>query len=45
MHAIRSDEIGLGPHTGNYWDLTVRDGKIVSAQREVEFMTGFEDQI
>jgi hypothetical protein len=46
MHAIRSDEIGLGPYTGNYWSLTVRDGKIVSAQREVEFMaSGFSDQI
>jgi hypothetical protein len=46
MHAIRSDEIGLGPYTGNYWSLTVRDGKIISAQREVEFMaSGFSDQI
>ena len=27
-HAIRSDEIGLGPYPG-YWDLTVRDGEIV----------------
>jgi hypothetical protein len=46
FHAIRSDEIGLGPYTGNYWSLTVRDGKIVSARREVDFTTsGFEDQI
>jgi len=46
FHAIRSDEIGLGPYTGNYWSLTVRDGKIVSARREVEFMaSGFSDQI
>ena len=28
-HAIRSDEMGLGPYPG-YWDLTVRDGEIVS---------------
>ncbi len=28
-HAIRSDEIGLGPYPGS-WDLTVRDGEIVS---------------
>ena len=28
-HGIRSDEIGLGPYTGR-WDLTVRDGEIVS---------------
>ena len=45
FHAIGSDEIGLGPYTGNYWDLTVRDGKIVSARREVEFNSGFGDQI
>jgi len=45
FHAIRSDEIGLGPYTGNYWSLTVRDGKIVSARREVDFNSGFGDQI
>jgi hypothetical protein len=28
-HAIRSDEIGLGPYPGT-WDLTVRDGEIAS---------------
>lgn len=28
-HGIRSDEIGLGPYPGS-WDLTVRDGEIVS---------------
>jgi Tol biopolymer transport system component len=28
-HAIRSDEIGLGPYPGD-WTLTVRDGEIVS---------------
>ena len=31
FHVLRSDEIGLGPFGDNYWDLTVRDGKIVSA--------------
>jgi hypothetical protein len=36
-HAIRSDEIGLGPYPG-YWDLTVRDGEIgsVSLHWEIE---------
>jgi hypothetical protein len=29
FHAIRSDEIGLGPYPGS-WDLTVRDGEIVA---------------
>jgi hypothetical protein len=45
FHVIGSDEIGLGPFTGNYWSLTVRDGKIVSARREVDFNSGFGDQI
>jgi hypothetical protein len=46
LHAIRSDEIGLGPYTDNYWSLAVADGKIVSARREIAFMTnGFSDQI
>jgi hypothetical protein len=46
MDASGSDEIGLGPYTGNYWRLTVRDGKIVSAERDIAFMTnGFSDHI
>jgi hypothetical protein len=28
-HTLRSDEIGLGPYSGSYFDLTVRDGEIV----------------
>jgi hypothetical protein len=32
LQAVRSDELGLGPYTGNYWRLTVRDGKLVSVQ-------------
>jgi basic membrane protein A and related proteins len=39
LHALRSDEIGLGPYAGNYWDLTVRDDKIVSASTTWAFMT------
>jgi hypothetical protein len=30
---LRSDEIGLGPYSGSYWDLTVRDGEIVQASK------------
>ncbi len=46
MDASGSDEIGLGPYPGNYWRLTVRDGKIVSARRDIAYMTnGFSDQI
>ena len=29
FHAIRSDEIGRGPYSGSYFNLTVRDGEIV----------------
>jgi hypothetical protein len=36
FHAIRSDEIGLGPFHGSYWDLTVRDGEIVRAMQNWE---------
>src|SRR5262245_17242231 len=46
LHAIRSDEIGLGPYTGNYWDLTVRDGKVTSATNYWDFMAnGFSKQM
>lgn len=39
FHFIRSDEIGVGPFGDNYWDLTVRDGKIVMAVDNLPFMT------
>jgi len=46
FHGIRSDEIGLGPYSDNYWDLTVRDGKIVAAANTIAFMTnGFSEQV
>lgn len=31
FHGIRSDEIGLGPYSGSFFDLIVRDGEIVRA--------------
>ncbi|HEY3483914.1 MAG TPA: BMP family ABC transporter substrate-binding protein, partial [Ilumatobacteraceae bacterium] len=31
LHALGSAELGLDPYRGNYWDLGLRDGKIVSA--------------
>lgn len=31
FHGIRSEEIGRGPYSGSYIDLTVRDGQIVRA--------------
>jgi hypothetical protein len=46
LQAIRSDEIGLGPYTDNVWRLTVRDGKIVSAQQEMPHSSnGFSTQV
>jgi hypothetical protein len=36
FHAIRSDEFGVGPFHGSYWDLTVRDGEIVGAMQTWE---------
>jgi hypothetical protein len=46
MQAIRSEEIGLDPYTGNVWRITVRDGKIVSALQNIPYgANGFRDQI
>lgn len=36
FHAIRSDEIGLGPFHGSSWFITVRDGEVVRAVQEWE---------
>jgi WD40 repeat protein len=36
FHAIRSDEIGLGPYSGSYFDVIVRDGEIVRASNHLE---------
>ena len=46
LEGIRSDEIGVGPYTDNVWRLTVRDGKIVSAQQELPYSSnGFATQV
>ena len=45
LHALRSDALGLGPYTDNYWDLTVRDGTITSALSTWSYASnGFGDQ-
>jgi Tol biopolymer transport system component len=36
FHAIRSDEIGRGPYSGSYFDLTVRDDAVVQASQYLE---------
>jgi hypothetical protein len=46
MHGIRSEEIGLGPYTDNYWNLTVRDGKIDKADQRMAYLSnGFSRQM
>ena len=41
---LRSDEIGLGPWSGSYFDLTVRDGKVIRASEYWE-TAGFSRQM
>jgi hypothetical protein len=36
FHSMGSDELGLGPYAGSFFDLTVRDGEIVRAAGEVD---------
>ena len=36
---FRSDEVGLGPYTDNYWDLVVRNGKITSVAGARAYIT------
>ena len=38
-HEFRSQEVGLGPYLDNYWDLVVRNGKIISAVSTRAFIT------
>lgn len=46
FHAIRSDEMGLCPYGDNYWELTVRDGKIVAAETTLGVMeNGFSEEM
>lgn len=45
-HALRSEEIGLGPYSGNWLDLTVVDGKITSAFDNLETSSnGFSSEM
>jgi hypothetical protein len=44
LHGFGSEALGLGPYVGNYWELTVRDGKIV-ASYHVDGSNDFSDQV
>ena len=37
VHSLGSDEIGLGPYSGNYFALTVQDGEIVRASQTRDY--------
>jgi hypothetical protein len=43
-HAIRSGELGLGPYPG-WWDITVRDGEIVSVSLHWSYARKFSSQV
>lgn len=45
-HALRSEEMGLGPFTGSYFDLPIQDGEIISVNDQFEYATsGFSSQM
>ncbi len=46
FHALRSDEIGKGPYTGSFMNLTVSDGKIVAISGTFNYQeSGFSAQV
>jgi hypothetical protein len=45
FHAIRSDEMGLGPFTGSRFDLTVREEEIVAASMNWAYIDEFSPQV
>jgi hypothetical protein len=44
-HAIRSDEIGLGPFRGSHYDIIIRDGEVVSVSGAFFTENGFSRQV
>jgi hypothetical protein len=45
-HGIRSDEIGLGPYSGSWFDITVLEGEIVSVSDHIQLMSnGFSSEV
>jgi hypothetical protein len=46
FHAIRSEELGRGPFSGSVFTFAIRDGEVVSADQELEFLgNGFSEQM
>jgi len=44
FHMLGSDALGNGPYRDNYWDLTIRDGQIVAAERVTPESNGWNAQ-
>ena len=45
FHMLGSDALGNGPYRDNYWDLTIRDGEIVSAMRQLPTSNGWSAEV
>jgi hypothetical protein len=41
FHMLGSDALGNGPYRENYWDLTIRDEEVVSAERQLPESNGW----
>jgi hypothetical protein len=45
-HALHSEQLGRGPYSGNVFFFTIRDGKVVTADQELEYgANGFSTQM
>ena len=45
-HGLRSDEIGLGPYRGSWFDITVLEGEIISVSDHIQFTSnGFSSEM
>jgi hypothetical protein len=45
FHALRSEEIGLGPFGGSVFDVTVEDDAVVRASADLDFIDEFSPQM
>jgi hypothetical protein len=45
FHALRSDEIGLGPFSGSSFDVTVQEGEVARASMQLNYLQEFSPQI
>jgi hypothetical protein len=45
FHSLRSEEIGLGPFGGSYFEITVSDGAVVRASNQLNYADEFSPQV